>query len=289
VVVCNGATEGLNLVARALAEAGAKKVAVEEFGLPTQREALAKAGLETPPIPLGPDGADISELDELPEAGAVLLTPSHQFPLGVGLHPDSRAAVVDWARRRGAVIIEDDYDGEFRYDRNPVGALQGLDHDHVIYLGTTSKSLAPGLRLGWLVLPDHLVDVVAGQKGTVGFVNQLAMADFIESGAYDRHIRTMRSQYRRRREQLVDAVARCSPASTISGMPAGLHVLLELPGGQESAVARRAPWRRLSVEPLDMFRHPESTSDRDGVVVGFATPPPSAWSGAMEALIRLLP
>ena len=293
VVVCSGAAEGLNLVARALAEAGVKAVAVEEFGLSTQRQALAKAGLETPPIPLGPDGADIAELAELPEVGAVLLTPSHQFPLGVGLHPDSRAAVVDWARRRGAVIIEDDYDGEFRYDRNPVGALQGLDHDHVIYLGTASKSLAPGLRLGWLVPPDHLVDVVAGQKGeteeTVGFVNQLAMADFIESGAYDRHIRTMRSQYRRRREQLVDAVARRSPASTIGGMPAGLHVLLELPGGQESAVARRAPWRRLSVEPLDMFRHPESTSDRDGVVVGFATPSPSAWSGALEALIRLLP
>jgi GntR family transcriptional regulator/MocR family aminotransferase len=200
--------------------------------------------------------------------------------------------VVDWARRHGGVIIEDDYDGEFRYDRNPIGALQGLDHDHVIYMGTASKSLAPGLRLGWLVLPDHLVEAVAGQKGeteeTVGFVNQLTMAEFIDSGAYDRHIRTMRAQYRRRREQLFDAVARHAPGCTLRGMPAGLHVLLELPGGRESRVALGAAWRRLAVEPLDLFRHPRSTSDRDGVVVGFATPPLSAWSGALDALLVLL-
>ena len=154
-------------------------------------------------------------LEDMAEVGGVLLTPSHQFPLGVPLHSDRRAAVVDWARRTGGVIIEDDYDGEFRYDRSPVGALHGVDPEHVIYMGTASKSLAPGLRLGWLVLPDRLVDAVARQKGeteeTSGFVDQLAMAEFIVSGSYDRHIRTMRAQYRRRREQLVAAVARSSP------------------------------------------------------------------------------
>jgi GntR family transcriptional regulator/MocR family aminotransferase len=268
-------------------------VAVEEFGLATQRRTLIKAGLATPLIPVSADGADIAALESLPGVGAVLLTPSHQFPLGVALNPDRRAAVVDWARRRDAVIIEDDYDGEFRYDRTPVGALQGLDPDHVIYLGTASKSLAPGLRLGWLVLPDHLVDVVSSQKGeteeSVGFVNQLAMADFIESGAYDRHIRTMRSRYRRRREQLVEAVVRHSPTSCISGMPAGLHVVLRLAGGPAGVIARRAASRRLAVEPLALYRHPESTSDRDGVVVGFAAPTQSAWSGALEALLEVLP
>jgi GntR family transcriptional regulator/MocR family aminotransferase len=293
VVVCSGAAEGLALVAAELAEAGTRGVAVEEFGLATQRRTLIKAGLATPPIPVSADGADISALESLPEVGAVLLTPSHQFPLGVALNPNRRVAVVDWARRRDAVIIEDDYDGEFRYDRTPVGALQGLDPDHVIYLGTASKSLAPGLRLGWLVLPDHLVDVVTSQKGeteeSVGFVNQLAMADFIESGAYDRHIRTMRSRYRRRREQLVEAVVRHSPTSDISGMPAGLHVVLELAGGSAGVIARRAASRRLAVEPLALYRHPESTSDRDGVVVGFATPTQSAWSGALEALLGVLP
>ncbi len=288
VVVCSGAAEGLALVAGALADAGVGGVAVEEFGLATQRHTLRKAGLTTPPIPVSADGADVSVLESAPGVGAVLLTPSHQFPLGVALKPDRRVAVVDWARRRNALIIEDDYDGEFRYDRTPVGALQGLDPEHVIYLGTASKSLAPGLRLGWLVLPDHLVDPVAGQKGeteeTVGFVNQLAMADFIESGAYDRHIRTMRIRYRRRREQLVEAVARRSPTAGISGMPAGLHVVLQPAGG----IAGQAAWRRLNVEPLTYYRHPESTSDRHGVVVGFASPTQSAWSGALEALLDAL-
>ena len=293
VVVCSGAAQGLALVAGELAEAGIRSVAVEEFGLATQRRTLVEAGLATPPIPVSADGADISALESLPDVGAVLLTPSHQFPLGVALSPSRRVAVLDWARRRNALVIEDDYDGEFRYDRTPVGALQGLDPDRVIYLGTASKSLAPGLRLGWLVVPDRLVDRVAGQKGeteeNVGFVNQLAMADFIEFGAYDRHIRTMRSRYRQRREQLVDAVARHSPTSCVSGMPAGLHVVLQPPGGRVGAIARQAACRRLAVETLRSYRHPRSTSDRDGVVVGFASPTRSAWSGALEALLAVLP
>ncbi|MFI5613966.1 PLP-dependent aminotransferase family protein [Amycolatopsis sp. NPDC051903] len=292
VIVCSGAAEGLRLVVAGLAKAGVTKVAVEEFGLQTQRQALLKAGLEAVPIPVDSDGADISLLDRSPGLGAVLLTPSHQFPLGVALHSDRRAAVVDWARRRGTLIIEDDYDGEFRYDRSPVGALQGLDHDHVIYLGTASKSLAPGLRLGWLVLPDHLVEVISSQKGeteeTAGFVNQLAMTDFIESGAYDRHIRAMRAHYRRRRQQLVETIRQHSPGTQEAGMPAGLHVVLEQPARNGSELARRAAREHLAVEPLDLFRHPESTSDRDGVVIGFAAPSPSGWSGALDALVRAL-
>jgi GntR family transcriptional regulator/MocR family aminotransferase len=225
--------------------------------------------------------------------GGVLLTPSHQFPLGVSLHSDRRAAVIDWARRTGGWIIEDDYDGEFRYDRSPVGALHGVDPDRVIYMGTVSKSLAPGLRLGWLVLPERLVEAVARQKGeteeTCGFVDQLAMAEFIVSGSYDRHIRTMRAQYRRRREQLVTAVARSSPKTTVAGMPAGLQVMLKLAGGDESALSRRLAWRRLGVTGLDFYRHPEVGSERDGLIIGYAAPAPSAWSAALDALIRLLP
>jgi GntR family transcriptional regulator/MocR family aminotransferase len=173
-----------------------------------------------------------------------------------------------------------------------VGALQGLDHDHVIYLGTASKSLAPGLRLGWLVVPDHLVGQIVAEKGwaedSVGFVNQLAMTDFIESGAYDRHIRAMRSQYSGRRRQLVETISRHSPATRVAGMSAGLHVLLEQPGRTGAELVRRAAREQLAVEPLDLFRNPESTSDRDGLVVGFAAPSPSAWSGALEALVRVL-
>lgn len=293
IVICSGAAEGLNLVAGALAEAGVAAVAVEEFGLYTQRASLARARLRCPPLTVDSRGADVMALDGMADAGGVLLTPSHQFPLGVPLHSDRRAAVVDWARRTGGLIIEDDYDGEFRYDRSPVGALHGIDPEHVIYMGTASKSLAPGLRLGWLVLPDRLVHAVGRQRGereeTSSFVDQLAMAEFIMSGSYDRHIRTMRAQYRRRREQLVAAVARSSPKTTVAGMPAGLQVLLELAGADESALSRQRAWRRLGVDGLDLFRHPEAGSKRNGLVVGFAAPAPSAWSAALDALTRLLP
>jgi GntR family transcriptional regulator / MocR family aminotransferase len=292
IVVCSGAAEGLSLVARALAAIGVTAVAVEAFGLPSQWASLTNAGLGCPPLRVDSDGADVMALDGTAEVGGVLLTPSHQFPLGVSLHSDRRAAVIDWARRTGGVIIEDDYDGEFRYDRSPVGALHGVDPEHVIYMGTVSKSLAPGLRLGWLVLPDHLVEAVVRQKGeteeTCGFVDQLAMAEFIVSGSYDRHVRAMRAQYRNRREQLAIAVSRASPKSTVAGMPAGLHVMLELAGGDESALSRQLPWRRLGVEGLDFFRHPEADDERDGLVVGYAAPAPSAWSAALDALFRLL-
>ena len=293
IVICSGAAEGLNLVAGALSKIGVAAVAVEAFGLNAQRAALARAGLRCPPLAVDSDGADVMALDGMADAGAVLLTPSHQFPLGVPLHSDRRAAVVDWARRTGGLIIEDDYDGEFRYDRSPVGALHGIDPEHVIYMGTASKSLAPGLRLGWLVLPDRLVHAVGGQRGereeTSGFVDQLAMAEFIVSGSYDRHIRTMRAQYRRRREELVAAVARSSPKTTVAGMPAGLHALLELAEADESVLCRQRAWRRLGVDGLDLFRHPEAGSKRNGLVVGFASPAASAWSAALDALIRLLP
>lgn len=241
IVVCSGAAEGVRLIARALADLGVSAVATEEFGLQSQWASLRGAGLRCPAVPVDDDGVDVDVLEGLPDVGGALLTPSHQFPFGVPLHSDRRAAVIDWARRTGGVIIEDDYDGEFRYDRSPVGALHGGDPDHVIYLGTASKSLAPGLRLGWLVLPDRLVDAVARQKGdteeTCGFVDQLAMAEFIASGSYDRHIRTMRAEYRRRREQLVAAVTVSSPTTRVLGVPAGLHVML----GSPKAMRARCP------------------------------------------------
>lgn len=293
IVVTSGAAEGLSLVARALAATGAGAVAVEEFGLPSQRTSLINAGLRCPPLTVDALGADVGALAGMADVNGVLLTPSHQFPTGVSLHPDRRRAVVGWARRLGGVVIEDDYDGEFRYDRNPVGALQGVDPDHVIYLGTTSKSLAPGLRIGWLVLPERLVGAVAAQKGeteeTSGFVGQLAMAEFIASGAYDKHVRTMRASYRRRREQLVDAVARSSPSTSVAGTPAGLHVMLEPAGDGETTLCHQLAWRRLGVEGLDFLHHPEGRSRRSGLVVGYASPAPSAWSAALDALIGLLP
>ncbi|MEU5343404.1 PLP-dependent aminotransferase family protein [Streptomyces sp. NPDC020766] len=226
--------------------------------------------------------------------GAVLLTPAHQFPMGVPLHPDRRAAVVDWARRTGGLILEDDYDGEFRYDRQPVGALQGLDPDHVVYLGTASKSLAPGLRLGWLVLPADLAAEVTAAKGgadwSCGVLDQLTLAEFITSGAYDRHVRASRLRYRRRRDHLVSALAAHAPSVTATGIAAGFHAVLQLPPGTEQSVVRAAVWQGLAVHGLTRYRHPSATAPPlDALVVGYGTPTDSGWPGALEALVRALP
>jgi GntR family transcriptional regulator/MocR family aminotransferase len=213
--------------------------------------------------------------------------------MGGTLHRDRRAAVVDWARRTGGLVIEDDYDGEFRYDRQPVGALQGLDPDHVVYAGTASKSLAPGLRLAWLVLPPDLVTQAARAKGgsdTCGALDQLTLAEFLASGAYDRHVRAARLRYRRRRDALVAELARRAPRVTATGIAAGLHVVLRLPPGTEQAALRAAAWQDLAVHGLHRFQHPDATVEpRDGLVVGYATPPDHAWQGALDALCAALP
>jgi GntR family transcriptional regulator/MocR family aminotransferase len=213
--------------------------------------------------------------------------------MGVPLHRDRRAVVLDWARRTGGLVLEDDYDGEFRYDRQPVGALQGLDPDHVVYLGTASKSLAPGLRLAWMVLPPDLADAVASAKGgidTCGVLDQLTLAEFLTSGAYDRHVRAARLRYRRRRDALVDAVATQAPDIHVTGIAAGLHAVLTLPPGTEQSVIQAAGWQGLAVHGLSFFRHRSAAAEQlDALVVGYGTPPDHAWAGALGALCGVLP
>jgi GntR family transcriptional regulator/MocR family aminotransferase len=223
----------------------------------------------------------------------VLLTPAHHNPLGVPLHPSRRTAVVEWAQRTGGYVFDDDYDGEFRFDRQPVGALQALSPDRVAYLGSTSKSLTQTLRLGWMVLPDELVDrVVAaagGQQYYVDAIAQLTMADFIASGQYDRHIRRMRNRYRRRRDTLVDALAAFGVG--ISGLSAGLNLLLTLPDGSEREVLQRAGEAGLAIQGLSLMRHPlvaPQVPSRDGIIVGFAASPDHAFGAAVEALCGVL-
>lgn len=148
IVICAGFHHGLSLMARALSTAGVVSVAVEEYGLDIHRAVLSDQGLLTPPLTVDGGGARTEELDDQKGVGAVLLTPAHQFPTGVALSTERRARALDWARSTGGLILEDDYDGEYRYDRKPVGALQGMDPEHVVYFGTTSKSLASALRLG---------------------------------------------------------------------------------------------------------------------------------------------
>ncbi|MFJ3233397.1 PLP-dependent aminotransferase family protein [Streptomyces sp. NPDC086787] len=290
VLVCAGFSQGLRILGPVLRARGARTVAVESYGLPRHWELLTAAGLGTRPLPYDELGTDTRELAG---AQAALITPSHQFPMGTALRSGRRAAVVEWARRTGGLVLEDDYDGEFRYDRQPVGALQGLDPDHVVYLGTASKSLAPGLRLAWMVLPPALVEECAAAKGQVdncGVLDQLTLAEFLTSGAYDRHVRAARLRYRRRRDALVAALAARAPEVRATGIAAGLHAVLRLPPGTEQSVIQAAAWQGLALHGLSALRHEAAVTDPlDALVVGYGTPPDHAWAGALEALCRVLP
>ncbi|WP_329076498.1 PLP-dependent aminotransferase family protein [Streptomyces niveus] len=300
VVLCSGFVHGLALMAQVLAARRGRTravVGVESYGLDFHRDILTAAGLRTPALALDELGTRTEELisgqGELRGVDAVLTTPAHQFPTGAALHPDRRAAMVDWARGAGGLILEDDYDGEFRYDRQPVGALQGLDPERVVYLGTASKSLAPGLRLAWMVLPEALVGEVVEAKGDVATVpsalDQLTLAEFIASGAYDRHVRSMRLRYRRRRDQLVEALAERAPECRVTGISAGLHAVVELPPGtDERTMIEAAAWQGLGIQGLSGFRHPSVAPGRAALVIGYGAPTDSAWTGALDALCRVL-
>jgi GntR family transcriptional regulator/MocR family aminotransferase len=272
IVVCTGLVQGLSLVGAALDT----RWAVEEYG-----HAAHRRGLDAVPLAVDSNGAVVSELGG---AGAVLLTPAHQFPLGTTLSPQRRREVVAWAQANGGVVVEDDYDGEFRYDRRPVGALQALAPEHVVYAGTASKSLAPGVRLGWLVVPGSLLDAVLAARAHGDWpsaIDQLTLAELIGAGGYDRHVRRMRIVYRRRRDRLVASVDR------VRGIDAGLHALVEL-DEEEGAVVERARHLDVIVEGLDAYRFgPEKHGP--ALVVGYGTPPEHAFDGALGRLRELLP
>jgi GntR family transcriptional regulator / MocR family aminotransferase len=218
----------------------------------------------------------------------MLLTPAHQFPLGVTLHPQRRREAAHWP----GVVIEDDYDGEFRYDRQPVGALQALAPDHVIYAGTTSKSLVPSLRLGWLVVPPRLLDAVTAQltAGPPG-LDQLTLAEFIAAGGYDRQIRRARLAYRQRRDRLAGALRR--QGLQVTGIAAGLHAVLAVPGtGTERRLVARAAEHGLAVQGLESYRaaglFPAPGTERAGLVIGYGRPPEHAYTTALARLCAVL-
>ncbi len=232
VIVCTGFAQGLWLVARALAATGARVVAVEDPSDAEYRRTIEASGLRWVAIPVDDGGMRVDALAAT-DADAVVVTAVHQYPTGAVLAPDRRTALVDWAERRAATIIEDDYDAEFRYDREPIGAIQGLSPGRVVYAGSASKILAPGLRLGWLVAPPSLVEPIAAAKVAADMgsaaLDQLAFADMLEHGELDHHLRKMRPIYRRRRDTLLAALARHLPDLRPTGASAGLHVLAWLP------------------------------------------------------------
>ncbi|MBO2452460.1 PLP-dependent aminotransferase family protein [Actinomadura barringtoniae] len=290
IVICSGFAHGLRLLLGGGVVRG--PMAVESYGLAFHRSILDAASVRPAALDLDEHGARTQDIPK--GVHAALLTPAHQFPTGGPLDPDRRAAAIDWARAGRGLILEDDYDGEFRYDRQPVGAVQGLDPDRVIYLGSVSKSLSPALRLGWMVLPGHLVDGVLAAKGLreawASVLDQLTLADFIDSGAYDRHVRRMRQHYRKRRDQLVAALAERAPHIHPTGIAAGLHAVLRLPPGTEQAACESALMHGVELDRLAAFRHPAATMPaHDGLVVGYATPPDHAYTAAVDALCAALP
>lgn len=275
VVICSGFTHGLAMIARTL-RGGA--VAVEAYGHRTHRDILAANGVDVRLMPVDRHGAVPCAAD------AVLLTPAHQFPLGMALHPSRRRAVTSG----NVLVIEDDYDGEFRYDRQPAGALQALAPDSVIYAGTASKSLAPGARLGWLVVPPSLLPALTTvPDGGPSVLDQLTLAELIASGGYDRHIRRARLAYRRRRDRLCDALGRLG--YQVTGIAAGMHALVEFDHNEaEWQAAERATARGVAVTGLLEYAA-EPEPDRHGLVIGYASPPDHAYTTALARLVAALP
>ncbi|HEX3788654.1 MAG TPA: PLP-dependent aminotransferase family protein [Pseudonocardiaceae bacterium] len=272
VVICNGYAQGIALLTQVLAKNGAKRIAVEDpCSDDDARVCAVSAGLEVVGIPVDQDGIRVSALVRS-DADAVVLTPSHQWPTGAVLSAESRAAVLRWARERGALVIEDDYDAEYRYDRAPVGALQGLAPEQVVYAGTASKTLAPGLRLGWLLVPRGLLDdvveaKVAADRGSPA-LDQLVFADFLTRGEFDRHLRRMRPVYRRRRDALLAALRERAPDLRPAGISAGFHLVTWLPSDlAEDAVVRTAARRGLGVYGVTPYR---IAAGEPGLLFGYA-------------------
>jgi GntR family transcriptional regulator/MocR family aminotransferase len=289
IVVCSGAAQGLVLLARAL---GAPHLAMEDPGLPAHHAILAAHGARLTALAVDAQGARIGELERIAaergDVDGVFVTPAHQSPTGVALAPARRAALLDWAGSSGGLVIEDDYDAEYRYDRAPLAALQGLAPDRVLYMGTASKTLAPALRLGWLVAPSHLLEAIVEQRILADHgaptLEQLALARLIEGGAYDRHLRQARRRYRARRDALVAAVARHLPDAHVTGLAAGLHAIVRLAREVDGLELVRAARRRsVGVYPLG-FAYMQPRRAHDQVVLGYAS---LTESGIDEGIRRL--
>ena len=273
IVVTSGFVQGLQLLARVTARIGVQRVAVEDPWHADYRRVLRSAGMDVVPVAVDGEGMDVAALDAS-GAGVVILTPAHQYPTGAVLSGTRRAALLEWAARNEALIVEDDYDAEYRYDREPIGSLQGLDPDRVVYAGTTSKTLAPGLRLGWLAVPPRLSERLARAKLAAdygsGALDQLAMADYLEHGELDRHLRRMRLVYRGRRDALLGSLTRHLPVLEPEGASAGLHVLVRLPAGLDAGkLVRHAAG--LGIGLSDARETYAGEAPGPGLVFGYAT------------------
>ena len=288
IVVCGGVAEALRLTASVLRARGVTTVAVEDPSHAETQGQLAFGGLEPVPVPVDEQGLDVRAIP--PAAGAALVTPAHHFPSGVVMAPERRAALVAWSQDTGGLVVEDDYDAEHRYDRAPVGAVQGLAPDHVVFVHSVSKTLAPALRLGWAVAPARLAGALAEAKrrsdlGTP-VLEQLALADLIERGDLDRHLRRVRPRYRRRRDALVGALLAGRDDLAVQGVAAGLHVAVRLPAhvAEEDVVAAAAA-RGVAVGTVGQH----AVAPRPAaLVLGYARLPEAGLRAAARALLAAI-
>lgn len=293
IFIVSGSQQALDLCARTLLDPG-DRVWIEEPGYPGAQNAFAFAGAERVPVPVDEEGLDVDAGIALaPRARLAYVTPSHQYPLGVTMTAARRLRLLEWAQRAGAWIVEDDYDSEYRYEGPPLAALQGLDRDgRVLYVGTFSKVVFPGLRLGYLVVPADLVDVVAKVRDTVDMFPapflQAVAADFIAEGHFGRHLRRMRQLYRERRAALTSALTTAfGPDVELIGAPAGLHLVLALPvDANDVAMAARAGEAGLWVAPLS--RCFVGAPTRRGLILGFGGTAPAALREAVKRLARVV-
>lgn len=283
-LICTGFAQAFSLLCRWLAGRGVERVALEDPGWHPHRLAVEQAGLEVVPIPVDEAGLRV---DALAAVSAVVVTPAHQFPTGAVLSRERRAALVEWAEEGERLIVEDDFDAEYRYGGSGLGALQGLAPDRVAYIGSASKRLTPGMRLGWALLPSWLAWPLVGAKavedGGSEAIGQLALHDFIERGELDRHIRRTRLRYEARREAMLAALARQLPQARVSAGAAGLYELVELPEEvDEAALIAAAAARGVGLDGLSLHRF--RPGGPPGLVLGFAC----LAEPAMEHGIRLL-
>jgi GntR family transcriptional regulator/MocR family aminotransferase len=291
IVITNGYAQAVSLLLGVLAAEGAATVAVEDPSASDDARPIADAlGMKVVGVPVGDDGVRVDALAGL-DADALILTPSHQWPTGGVLSPGARAEVLAWSQRTGALVVEDDYDAEYRYDRAPIGAIQGLDPDRVAYAGTASKTLAPGFRLGWIVLPPRLVEPFAEAKLLADrgspILDQLTFADFLSRGEFDRHLRRMRPIYRSRRDALLAALAEHLPELEPAGIAAGLHLVAWLPDDLDEATVIAAAAREgVAVAGVSPYRL--SPARRGGLIFGYSNLEERQIADGVERLARAI-
>ena len=287
VTICRGVTDATHRVGQALRAAGIGAVAVEDPGWHRLRQAAVAAGLRVVPVPVDGQGLRVGDLEDHPDVRAVIVSPTHQFPTGVVLSAERRGALLAWARRVDGLILEDDYDAEFRYDRRPVGTIQGTDPSRVALLGSLSKTLSPALGIGWVATPPTWTGpfrATVGPPATPSTLDQLSFAEFLQTGAYDRHLRAARKRYRLRRDRLVSGLAERLPGARLLGVAAGLHLLVLLDDPVDgAAVVSRAATRDMRVANLDTYRVRDDTFG-PGLVLGYG----NLADGQAEEAVALL-